>query len=308
LNGPSCRFVQVDICDQRSVRACLDAEKPAAVLHLAAETHVDRSIEQSDDFVRTNVVGTHRLLEACREHLYQLEPPERGQFRFVHVSTDEVYGSLGPQGAFSEASPLQPHSPYAASKAAAEQLVTAWLHTYGFPAIITRCSNNYGPYQLPEKFIPLMIINGLEGRRLPIYGDGTNIRDWLFVEDHVRALAAIVRRGRTGEIYNIGGQSERSNLAVAQLICDLIDRAVPASYARRGLVEFVQDRPGHDLRYALNIEKIERDLGWRASETFESGIAKTVKWYLENEAWWKPIFGSGIGASRLGLVAPYLPP
>ncbi len=302
LGCASCKFIQIDICDQRSVRECLNAHKPDAVLHLAAETHVDRSIEESRDFVRTNVVGTHRLLEACREYLDQLELAERQLFRYVHVSTDEVYGSLGSNGEFTETSPLKPHSPYAASKAAAEQLVTAWSHTYCLPTIITRCTNNYGPHQLPEKFIPLMIINGFEGRPLPIYGDGTNVRDWLFVEDHVRALALIVRRGRPEQIYNIGGRCEQSNLAVAYSICDLIDREAPTKNRCRSLIEFVQDRPGHDLRYALNVQKIERELGWKAIEPFESGIAKTVKWYLQNKAWWKPIFDSGIGTSRLGLV------
>jgi dTDP-glucose 4,6-dehydratase len=297
--NPSCRFVQIDICDQRAVRECLSAHHPDAVLHLAAETHVDNSIESSEIFVRTNVVGTHRLLEACREYLAALDEDRRNLFRFVHVSTDEVYGS---GGAFKETDPARPSSPYAASKAAAEHLVTSWYRTYGLPVLIARCTNNYGPHQLPEKFIPLMILACRENRPLPIYGDGSHTRDWLFVDDHVRGLVQILLRGRVGEAYNIAAQCERSNLLVAQTICDLVDCEIPADAPRRHLISFVADRPGHDRRYALDARKMQKELAWAPQISFESGLERTVQWYLQNDAWWKPILESGVGVRRADLA------
>ena len=269
------------------VRGLLEQHRPRAVVHFAAESHVDRSIHGPADFVQTNVVGTFSLLEEARAYWSGLPPDEWRAFRFLHVSTDEVYGSLGPDDpAFTEETAYAPNSPYAASKAGSDHLVRAYHHTYGLPALTTNCSNNYGPYQFPEKLIPLMIHNALQGKPLPVYGDGRNVRDWLYVEDHCAAIRAVLERGRPGETYNIGGNSERSNLEVVRLLCSLLEHARPRASGRyEDLVEFVKDRPGHDRRYAMNAQKIESELGWRPQESFESGLAKTVRWVLANEAW-----------------------
>jgi len=276
-------FVQGDICDRALVRGLLERHRPRAVVHLAAESHVDRSIEGPAPFVQTNVVGTFALLEEARTYWSGLAGPERGAFRFLHVSTDEVYGSLGPDDpAFSETTPYAPNSPYSASKAASDHLARAYHHTYGLPVLITNCSNNYGPRQFPEKLIPLMIQHALAGKPLPVYGDGQNVRDWLFVLDHCAALRSVLAKGRPGEVYNIGGGAERKNIELVRTLCALLDDARPrtgGSYA--SLIAFVKDRPGHDRRYAIDARKIQRELGWRPAESFESGLRKTVHWYLE---------------------------
>jgi dTDP-glucose 4,6-dehydratase len=276
---------------------------PDAVVHLAAESHVDRSITGSDAFIRTNVLGTHTLLEAARGYWMRLPSKKAAAFRFLHVSTDEVYGSLGMDGSFTESTAYEPSSPYSASKAGADHLVSAWFRTFGLPAIISNCSNNYGPYHFPEKLIPLMIINALEEKPLPVYGNGANVRDWLYVEDHARALHLILTQGRPGEKYNVGGRNERTNLAVVEAICDLLDRMAPARAPRRQLITFVSDRPGHDLRYAVDASKLEGELGWRAGDNFESGLAKTVRWFLDNRDWWEPLRQGVYAGERLGLVA-----
>jgi dTDP-glucose 4,6-dehydratase len=295
-------FTQADICDRLTVDRLIADFAPEAVLHLAAESHVDRSITGSPEFIRTNIVGTHTLLEAVRAYLARLPASSREEFRFLHVSTDEVYGSLGPAGAFTEATPYDPRSPYSASKAASDHLVKAWIETYGFPAMISNCSNNYGPYHFPEKLIPLVILNALDGRPLPIYGDGQQIRDWLYVEDHVRALIAILFKGRVGQKYLIGGRSERTNLQVVCSICDLLDELAPVNRSRRELIEFVADRPGHDRRYAIDPSRTENELGWRAQESFTTGLRKTVQWYLDNPDWWRPLRRNVYDGSRLGLI------
>src|SRR5215831_6698709 len=274
-NHPCYRFVRADICDGVTVERAFNEFAPDAVLDLAAETHVDRSIMGSADFIRTNVMGTHTLLEAARRYWMDLPKHRRDRFRFVHVSTDEVYGSLGETGHFVETSPYNPRSPYAASKAAGDHLVRAWHETYGLPIIISNCSNNYGPYQFPEKLIPLTILNGLEEKPLSVYGDGLNIRDWLYVDDHVRALVLILTTGHPGQNYNVGARSERANLHVVETICDIIDDLVPGSRSRRDLITFVEDRPGHDRRYAIDPCKIETELGWSSRESFESGLQTT---------------------------------
>ena len=278
-------FVQGDICDRALVRRLLAEHRPRAILHLAAESHVDRSIEGPAEFVQTNVVGTFALLEEARAYWSGLDAPERAAFRFLHVSTDEVYGSLGPgDPAFSETTPYAPNSPYSASKAGSDHLVRAYWHTYGLPVLTTNCSNNYGPHQFPEKLIPLMIHHALAGKPLPVYGDGLNVRDWLYVIDHCAALLAVLERGRPGEVYNIGGGAERRNIDLVKTLCALLDEAQPrtgGSYA--ALISFVKDRPGHDRRYAIDSGKIERELGWRPRESFESGLKKTVRWYLERK-------------------------
>jgi dTDP-glucose 4,6-dehydratase len=273
------------------------------VIHLAAESHVDRSISSSDAFIQTNVVGTFALLEAARRYWFALPEHRRSSFRFLQVSTDEVYGSLGASGRFREDTAYDPSSPYSASKAAADHLALAWYRTYGLPVLISNCSNNYGPYQFPEKLIPLMILNALEGRPLPVYGDGLNVRDWLYVEDHARALCSILENGRVGEKYNVGGCNEHTNLAVVELICDLMDEVRPGGRPHRRLISFVEDRPGHDRRYAIDAAKIEREIGWRARESFATGIRKTVDWYLNSGAWWQPLRKSVYGGERLGLLA-----
>lgn len=287
-HNPQHILVRGDICDADKVAAVFREHRPKAMVHFAAESHVDRSIADPGAFIRTNVQGTLNLLEQARLYWLQLDAAERAAFRFLDVSTDEVYGSLGPhEGSFSETTAYAPNSPYAASKAASDHLVRAYHHTYGLPVLTTNCSNNYGPFQFPEKLIPLMILNALEGKPLPVYGDGKNVRDWLFVEDHCSAIRAVLERGRVGETYNIGGNSERQNIDVVTTICDLVDemRPDPALGSRRKLITYVADRPGHDRRYAINATKIARELNWRPAEKFESGLRKTVAWYLDNAAW-----------------------
>ncbi len=281
------RFVHGDICDRALLDRLLAEHRPRAIVHFAAESHVDRSIHGPAAFVRTNVEGTFTLLEAARQHWATLTGAEREGFRFLHISTDEVYGSLGPNDAqFVETRAYEPNSPYSASKAASDHLVRAWHHTYGLPVLTTNCSNNYGPYQFPEKLIPLMIVNALAGKPLPIYGDGLNVRDWLYVTDHCSAIREVLARGRPGETYNVGGWNEKTNLDIVHTICGLLDELRPdAAGSYRRLVTHVTDRPGHDRRYAIDARKIERELGWRPAETFETGIRKTVQWYLEHAGW-----------------------
>src|SRR5579875_1796331 len=279
-------LVRGDLCDADLLHELLRTHRPRAIVHFAAESHVDRSITGPAAFIRTNIEGTFQLLEQARAYWDGLNAEEKQRFRFLHVSTDEVYGSLGPDDpAFSEETPYAPNSPYAASKAGSDHLARAYYHTFGLPVLTTNCSNNYGPFQFPEKLIPLMILNALERKPLPVYGDGGNVRDWLFVEDHCSAIRAVLDRGRLGETYNIGGNSERKNLDVVTTICDLVDEMAPGAESRRDLITFVQDRPGHDRRYAINASKIGRELGWSPAERFESGLRKTVRWFLENRAW-----------------------
>ena len=285
---PQYRFERSDILDRKLVGALLARECPRAIVHFAAESHVDRSIHGPDDFIRTNVNGTFSLLEEARAYWSALPDPDRTAFRFLHVSTDEVYGSLGPGAPpFTESTPYAPNSPYSASKAASDHLARAYHHTYGLPILTTNCSNNYGPYQFPEKLIPLMILNACQGKPLPVYGDGENVRDWLYVEDHCRAIRTVLARGRVGETYNIGGRSEKKNLEIVGAICKLLDQLRPGdpTVPHDKLIAFVKDRPGHDRRYAMNTAKIERELGWHPQETFESGLEKTVRWYLEHDDW-----------------------
>jgi dTDP-glucose 4,6-dehydratase len=276
--------------------------RPDAVLHLAAESHVDRSITGSRSFIETNIVGTHTLLEAARRFWSNLADAEKERFRFLHVSTDEVYGSLGADGLFTESTAYDPSSPYAASKAASDHLAAAWHRTYGLPVIVSNCSNNYGPYHFPEKLIPLMILNAYEGKPLPVYGNGSNVRDWLFVEDHAKALYLILQNGIPGETYNVGGRNERTNLQVVKDICRVLDELNPNGRPHDRLITYVIDRPGHDHRYAIDASKLERELGWRAEETFSSGLGKTVQWYLDNEWWWSPLRKKVYGGERIGLV------
>ena len=286
--NPDHVFVQGDICDRGMLDRLLAEHKPSAIVHFAAETHVDRSIFGPEAFLRTNIDGTFHLLEACRTYLAALSGESRAAFRFLHVSTDEVYGTLGPDDPpFHENTPFAPNSPYAASKAAGDHMVRAWTHTYNVPAMITNCSNNYGPMQFPEKLLPLMINNALAGKPLPVYGDGRQVRDWLFVVDHCRAIETVLEKGKVGETYNVGGGNQQANIEVVHMLCDLLDELVPESSHRphRQLIRFVQDRPGHDRRYAIDASKLETELGWRAQETFESGLRKTVQWYLANKAW-----------------------
>ncbi|MBI1774581.1 MAG: dTDP-glucose 4,6-dehydratase [Proteobacteria bacterium] len=300
---PTYRFEKADICDGPAVQRIMAEHRPDAVIHLAAESHVDRSIDGPAAFVETNVVGTYTMLEAARAYWEGLEEAHRRRFRFHHVSTDEVFGSLGAAGLFSETTRYQPNSPYSASKAASDHLVRAWGETYGLPVLLTNCSNNYGPYQFPEKLVPLMIIKGMAGETLPVYGKGDNVRDWLHVEDHAAALVLVLEQGRPGETYNIGGSAEQTNLEVVRAICRLLDELRPQSPQRphESLIGFVADRPGHDQRYAIDASKIERELGWRPRETFRSGLARTVRWYLENEAWWRPILERASAVARVGL-------
>ena len=292
----------VDICDAQAMARVFATHRPQGVIHLAAESHVDRSISGSRVFLDTNVAGTFTVLEAARAYLAGLPPKEAAAFRMVHVSTDEVYGSLGEDGLFTETTPYDPSSPYSATKAASDHLAKAWHRTYGLPVIVSNCSNNYGPYHFPEKLIPLMILAALHGKPLPVYGDGANVRDWLYVEDHARALALILERGRPGETYNIGGRNERRNIDVVHRICELMDRLHPAGGPHERLITYVTDRPGHDRRYAIDATKLETELGWRARETFETGIEKTVAWYLERRDWWEPLHSRVYGGERLGLV------
>jgi dTDP-glucose 4,6-dehydratase len=358
-DSPLYRFEKADVCDKETVAALFADFQPDAVMHLAAESHVDRSIDGPAAFIETNIVGTYTMLECAREYWQQLRqaeaendqcsvmndggsdeqggssindqssiinPPQSADFRFHHISTDEVYGSLGNEGLFEETTPYDPRSPYSASKASSDHLVKAWFHTYGLPVVITNCSNNYGPYHFPEKLIPLVILNALDGKQLPIYGKGDNIRDWLYVEDHARALVTVVETGRAGETYNIGGRNERTNLEVVETICDILDELRPLGgrnddcslmndenrsnqsslitdqsiKSYRDLITFVTDRPGHDARYAIDATKLETELGWKAQENFETGIRKTVQWYLDNEWWWGPLRASRYAGERLG--------
>jgi dTDP-glucose 4,6-dehydratase len=298
------RFAQADICHARDMRDVIIGFRPDVLMHLAAESHVDRSIDGPGEFIQTNVVGTFTLLQAALSYWRTLNAQERERFRFHHVSTDEVFGSLGATGFFTEETPYSPTSPYSASKASSDHFVRAWYHTYGLPVVLSNCSNNYGPYHFPEKLIPLVTLNALEGKPVPVYGDGSNVRDWLYVDDHARALQLIAEQGRVGESYNVGGHNERTNIDVARKICALVDEFAPDAHgSRERLITFVGDRPGHDLRYAIDASKIERDLGWTPRETFETGLRKTVIWYLENQGWWQRIRSGVYRGERLGVVA-----
>jgi dTDP-glucose 4,6-dehydratase len=298
---PNYRFLQANICDRAGMEQAVTSFRPDRIMHLAAESHVDRSITGAADFIQTNVIGTFTLLEAARDHWSSLESSAKEAFRFVHVSTDEVYGSLAEDGLFTEDTPYDPSSPYSASKASSDHLAKAWQRTYGLPVVVSNCSNNYGPYHFPEKLIPLTILNALAGERLPVYGKGENIRDWLYVEDHARALDLIAERGRVGETYNVGGRNERRNIDVVRRICAVLDELAPSNRPRDELIEFVTDRPGHDARYAIDATRLETELGWRAEENFDTGIEKTVRWYLENDWWWRPLRERYSG-ERLGLL------
>lgn len=304
-NNPRYAFEQVDICDVKELARVFEQHKPDAVMHLAAESHVDRSIDGPAAFIETNIVGTYTLLEASRAYWNSLDDEKKAAFRFHHISTDEVYGDLeGTDDLFTETTPYAPSSPYSASKASSDHLVRAWLRTYGLPTIVTNCSNNYGPFHFPEKLIPLMILNALDGKPLPVYGNGQQIRDWLFVEDHARALYKVVTEGKVGETYNIGGHNEKANIDVVRTICSLLEELVPnkpegiAKY--EDLITYVKDRPGHDVRYAIDAAKIGRELGWKPQETFESGIRKTVEWYLNNKKWWSRVLDGSYNRERLG--------
>ena len=309
-NNPRYFFELADICDAQKISELFRQYQPDAIMHLAAETHVDRSIDNAAAFIQTNIVGTYVLLEAARHYWHSLSETRKSAFRFHHISTDEVFGDLkSAVGFFTEMTPYAPNSPYSASKAGADHLVRAWYKTYGFPVILTNCSNNYGAFQFPEKLIPLMILNAVQGKKLPIYGNGNQVRDWLFVDDHARALYLVLTRGKIGESYNIGGHNQKTNLEVVNTICAVLDELVPTEknpntqgvrcYA--DLIEFVADRPGHDQRYAIDAGKIQRELGWQPLETFESGIRKTVEWYLDNPTWWQPILSERYCGARLGL-------
>ncbi|HET6229995.1 MAG TPA: dTDP-glucose 4,6-dehydratase [Longimicrobiaceae bacterium] len=299
-------FEQVDVCDGGELRRIFAEHRPRAVVHLAAESHVDRSIDAPGEFVRTNVVGTFTLLTEALRYWSALEGDERASFRFLHVSTDEVFGSLGDEGKFDEETPYRPSSPYSASKAGSDHLVRAWHETYGLPTVTTNCSNNYGPYQFPEKLLPLMILNALAGRPLPVYGRGENVRDWLFVDDHADALLTVLERGRPGETYCIGGDSERRNIEVVRALCRIVDELRPDADIgpREGLIRFVEDRPGHDLRYAIDASKIRRELGWRPSQSFETGLRRTVEWYLDNPEWCERVLSGAYRLERLGTGVP----
>ncbi len=301
--APNYTFIKADICDRDVVTRIFREHKPDAIMHLAAESHVDRSIDGSADFVRTNIQGTHTLLDVARAYWSELEASQKKHFRFHHVSTDEVYGELGDEGAFTEETPYAPNSPYAATKASSDHLVRAWHRTYGLPTIVSNCSNNYGPFQFPEKLIPLTILNALEGRSLPVYGRGENVRDWLYVGDHVAALDLILREGDVGDTYNIGGGAEMKNIDVVRTICALMDELSPKPKPHTELITFVTDRPGHDFRYAINADKIDASLGWRPAQTFASGLRETVAWYLANRNWWERIRSGVYRGERLGVAA-----
>ncbi len=304
-DDPRYQFEQVDICHHKDVERVIQAFRPDIIMHLAAESHVDRSIDGPSDFIQTNIIGTYTLLEVARKYWLGLNIIEQENFLFHHISTDEVYGSLGDDGLFTEDSSYDPSSPYSASKASSDHLVRAWHRTYGLPVIITNCSNNYGPYQFPEKLIPLMILNALAGKPLPVYGEGKQVRDWLHVDDHARALYKVVTEGKPGEVYNIGGYNEKTNLEVVNTICQILDELVPehpgdiSNYAE--LITYVADRPGHDHRYAIDASKIKQDLGWLPDETFETGIRSTVQWYLDNCDWWQHVLDGSYRGERLGL-------
>lgn len=304
-NNPRYTFEQVDICDAKALARVFEQHKPDAVMHLAAESHVDRSIDGPAAFIETNIVGTYTLLEAMRAYWNTLSNEKKVAFRFHHISTDEVYGDLeGTDDLFTETTPYAPSSPYSASKASSDHLVRAWLRTYGLPTIVTNCSNNYGPFHFPEKLIPLMILNALDGKPLPVYGNGQQIRDWLFVEDHARALYKVVTEGKVGETYNIGGHNEKANIDVVRTICQLLEELVPNKpkgvVKYEDLITYVKDRPGHDVRYAIDATKINQELGWKPQETFESGIRKTVEWYLNNKKWWSRVLDGSYNRERLG--------
>ncbi len=298
-------FERVDICDGAELRRVFAAHDPDAVMHLAAESHVDRSIDGPAAFIQTNIVGTYTLLQHARTHYERLSPARKARFRFHHVSTDEVFGSLGEEGAFTETTSYAPRSPYSASKASSDMLVRAWHHTYGLPVVLSNCSNNYGPYQFPEKLIPVVILSAMQGKAIPVYGTGANIRDWLFVDDHADALLTVLERGKIGESYNVGGRNELKNIDLVRILCRVLDGLLPASPHRphENLITFVVDRPGHDQRYAIDAAKIERELGWTPGVSVEEGMRRTVAWYLENRGWWQAIHQRGIVGQRLGLGA-----
>ncbi len=300
---PRYAFERADICDRVAIGRIFTEHQPDAVLHLAAESHVDRSIGDAAAFIQTNLVGTYQLLEAARQYWARLSLDRQRRFRFIHVSTDEVFGSLGSDGRFREDTPYQPNSPYSASKAGADHLANAWHRTYGLPVIVCNCSNNYGPYQFPEKLIPLTVLNAFDGRSVPVYGDGSNVRDWLYVEDFVDGLIRLLQRGRVGQRYNFGGGSECTNLEVAELICAILDRTAPIERSRNSLITFVPDRPGHDLRYAIDATKARSELDWKPRMDFQTGLERTVGWYLQNRPWWEPLRQTVYRGERLGLVA-----
>ncbi|MBX4931688.1 dTDP-glucose 4,6-dehydratase [Rhizobium bangladeshense] len=300
-SAPNYQFLRADICDRARMQEAFASFHPDIVMHLAAESHVDRSISGAADFIQTNIVGTFSLLDTARHYWDGLEARRKRAFRFLHVSTDEVYGSLGAEGLFAETTPYDPSSPYSASKAASDHLAIAWHRTYGLPVVVSNCSNNYGPFHFPEKLIPLMILNALEDKPLPVYGNGANVRDWLYVEDHARALFTIASRGRPGEKYNVGGRNERRNIDVVHRICAILDGVYNDKAPHARLITNVTDRPGHDARYAIDASKLESELGWKAQETFDTGIEKTVHWYLENEWWWKPLRENVYSGERLGV-------
>ena len=296
-------FEKVDICDTKEVKRVFETHKPDIVMHLAAESHVDRSIDDADDFIQTNIVGTYILLEKAKEYFSRLDDDKKDIFRFHHISTDEVYGDLdGTDDLFTETTPYSPSSPYSASKASSDHLVRAWQRTYNFPTLITNCSNNYGSFHFPEKLIPLVILNALDNKSLPIYGKGDQIRDWLFVDDHARALIKVATQGNIGETYNIGGHNEKKNIEVVETICSILDKKVPKDRPYKDLITFVKDRPGHDIRYAIDASKIAKDLGWKPEETFESGLEKTVDWYLNNKEWWSSVLDGSYQRERLGQI------
>ena len=300
--SPRYSFVQMDICNESGLGALLQDEQPDAIMHLAAESHVDRSIDGPGAFIETNIVGTYRLLAGALGYWRGLEPSRKAAFRFHHVSTDEVFGSLGPDGLFSEESPYRPNSPYSASKAGSDHLVRAWHHTYGLPAFITNCSNNYGPYQFPEKLIPLTITRALAGKSLPVYGNGQNVRDWLYVEDHARALVHALQHAVPGEVYTIGGNAESSNIDLVRTLCRLLDEKLPAARPYGELIEFVTDRPGHDARYAIDASRMRDELGWQPRETLLEGLSRTVDWYLSNRGWWERVLSGAYRGERLGMM------
>lgn len=302
-NATNYRFLHADICDDIKIRQAFSDFRPNVLMHLAAESHVDRSISSAGNFIQTNIVGTFTLLQAAKDYWQSLQGNAKNDFRFLHVSTDEVYGSLTGEGLFDEGNRYDPSSPYSASKAASDHLATAWHRTYGLPVVVSNCSNNYGPYHFPEKLIPLTILNALEGQLLPVYGNGSNVRDWLYVDDHVRALFTIATRGRIGEKYNVGGRNERTNMEVVKKICTIFDNLFVDRRPHANLIKNVTDRPGHDARYAIDATKLETELSWKARETFETGIEKTIAWYLANEAWWKPLRTGVYGGERLGAPA-----
>ncbi len=300
IDSSQYNFSQTDICDAQELQKIFTEFQPDAVMHLAAESHVDRSIDGPAEFINTNIIGTYTLLEASRNYWQTLT--DKSKFRFQHISTDEVYGSLGAEGLFTETTSYKPNSPYSASKASSDHLVRAWFHTFKLPVVTTNCSNNYGPYQFPEKLIPLVILNALEGKPLPIYGKGENIRDWLYVDDHASALYTILKQGKIGEVYNIGGNYEKTNLEVVTTLCDILDELVPNTNSYKNLITYVTDRPGHDLRYAIDSTKIKNELGWQPQETFATGLQKTVQWYLDNNEWCQRVLDGSYQRERLGTL------